>query len=111
MSFYNWETQTCTSNNTPNFQVLADNENGLQFKNKRDRKIINVDPKVSTDAFSSFINRSPRQVIIPLAASSRRMNISKWLFMIISLEEKLDRFKEFFIIINYNKKNMLTARG
>ncbi|KAI8799345.1 hypothetical protein BJ742DRAFT_864312 [Cladochytrium replicatum] len=45
MSFYNWETQTCTSNSTPNFQVIADNENGLLFKNKRDRKIINVDPK------------------------------------------------------------------
>ncbi|KAJ3162351.1 hypothetical protein HDU86_004831 [Geranomyces michiganensis] len=45
MSFYNWETQTCTSNATPNFQVIADNENGLLFKNKRDRKIINVDPK------------------------------------------------------------------
>ncbi|KXS20274.1 hypothetical protein M427DRAFT_94779 [Gonapodya prolifera JEL478] len=45
LSFYNWETQTCTSNNSPNFQVMADNENGLLFKNKRDRKIINVDPK------------------------------------------------------------------
>ncbi|EGF77813.1 hypothetical protein BATDEDRAFT_27080 [Batrachochytrium dendrobatidis JAM81] len=45
MSFYNWETQTCTSNATPNFQVIADNENGLLFKNKRDRKIINVDPR------------------------------------------------------------------
>ncbi|KAJ3333581.1 Fe(2+) transporter [Blyttiomyces sp. JEL0837] len=45
MSFYNWETQTCTSNATPNFQIIADNENGLLFKNKRDRKIINVDPK------------------------------------------------------------------
>lgn len=45
MSFYNWETQTCTSSATPNFQVIAENENGLLFKNKRDRKIINVDPK------------------------------------------------------------------
>ncbi|KAL2914478.1 hypothetical protein HK105_206045 [Polyrhizophydium stewartii] len=45
MSFYNWETQTCTSNATPNFQVIADDENGLLFKNKRDRKIINVDPR------------------------------------------------------------------
>jgi hypothetical protein len=44
MSFYNWETQTCTSNATPNFQVIADNESGILFKNKRDRKIINVDP-------------------------------------------------------------------
>eukprot|EP00833_Pecoramyces_ruminatium_P015889 jgi/Orpsp1_1/1189921/evm.model.d7180000075465.2 len=45
MSFYNWETQTCTCNATPNFQVISDNESGLLFKNKRDRKIINVDPK------------------------------------------------------------------
>jgi hypothetical protein len=45
MSFYNWETQSCTSSATPNFQVIAENENGLLFKNKRDRKIINVDPR------------------------------------------------------------------
>eukprot|EP01137_Pigoraptor_chileana_P006288 Opistho-2@50461 len=45
LSFYNWETHTCTSNSTPNFQVITDNETGLLFKNKRDRKIINVDPK------------------------------------------------------------------
>jgi hypothetical protein len=45
LSFYNWETQTSTSNATPNFQVIADNEGGLLFKNKRDRKVINVDPK------------------------------------------------------------------
>ena len=45
LSYYNWETQTSTSNSTPNFQVIADNETGLLFKNKRDRKVINVDPK------------------------------------------------------------------
>ena len=45
LSFYNRETQTSTSNATPNFQVIADNEAGLLFKNKRDRKVINVDPK------------------------------------------------------------------
>lgn len=45
LSFYNWETQTSTSNPSPNFQVIADNEAGLLFKNKRDRKIINVDPR------------------------------------------------------------------
>jgi len=44
LSYYNWETQTCTSNPTPNFQVKAENETGLKFKNKRDRKVINVDP-------------------------------------------------------------------
>ncbi|MEW5305651.1 MAG: hypothetical protein WDW36_008177 [Sanguina aurantia] len=46
LSFYNWETQMSTSNPTPNFQVIADNEAGLLFKNKRDRKVINVDPRV-----------------------------------------------------------------
>lgn len=44
LSYYNWETQTSTSNPTPNFQVKADTEAGLLFKNKRDRKVINVDP-------------------------------------------------------------------
>lgn len=44
LSYYNWETQTSTSNSTPNFQVIADSESGLLFKNKRDRKVINVDP-------------------------------------------------------------------
>jgi hypothetical protein len=45
LSYYNWETQTSTSNPTSNFQVIANDEAGLLFKNKRDRKIINVDPK------------------------------------------------------------------
>lgn len=45
LSYFNWETQTSTSNSSPNFQVVADNEAGLLFKNKRDRKVINVDPK------------------------------------------------------------------
>jgi len=31
---------------TPNYQVTAENAAGLLFKNKRDRKILNVDPKV-----------------------------------------------------------------
>lgn len=47
LSFYNWETQKSTSNATPNYQVIADNASGLLFKNKRDRKIVNVDPKAS----------------------------------------------------------------
>ena len=29
LSYFNWETQTSTSNSTPNFQVIADNETGL----------------------------------------------------------------------------------
>jgi hypothetical protein len=53
LSYYNWETQTSTSNPTPNFQVIANNEAGLLFKNKRDRKIINVDPKAPSGDNSS----------------------------------------------------------
>jgi len=45
LSFYNWETQTPSSSPTANFQVIATNTEGLLFKNKRDRKSINVDPK------------------------------------------------------------------
>jgi len=36
-----------SSNATPNYQVTAENAAGLLFKNKRDRKILNVDPKVT----------------------------------------------------------------
>ncbi|XP_073454048.1 cilia- and flagella-associated protein 299 [Aquarana catesbeiana] len=46
LSFYNWETHVSTSNASPNYQVIAENSSGLLFKNKRDRKILNVDPKV-----------------------------------------------------------------
>lgn len=38
LSFYNWDTQHSTSNESPNFQILPDHEQGLLFKNKRDRK-------------------------------------------------------------------------
>jgi hypothetical protein len=47
LSYYNWDTQSSTSNPSPNFQVLADGEVGLLFKNKRDRKVINVDPRAN----------------------------------------------------------------
>lgn len=46
LSYYNWETQVAHATSSPNFQVITDNEMGLLFKNKRDRKIINVDPEV-----------------------------------------------------------------
>lgn len=43
LSYYNWETQTVTSNPTSNFQVIADHD-GLLFKSKRDRKVLSVAP-------------------------------------------------------------------
>ena len=45
LSFYNWDANVCTSNSTTNYEVIADSSTGLLFKNRRDRKIINVDPK------------------------------------------------------------------
>jgi hypothetical protein len=47
LSFFNWETQLSTSNSSPYYQVIADNAQGLLFKNKRDRKIINLNPEMS----------------------------------------------------------------
>eukprot|EP00049_Salpingoeca_infusionum_P025213 m.18281 g.18281 ORF g.18281 m.18281 type:complete len:233 (+) comp7768_c0_seq1:247-945(+) len=46
LSFYNWVTQTSRSRNSMNYQVVADEYNGLLFKNKKDRKIVNVDPEL-----------------------------------------------------------------
>ncbi|XP_077738769.1 cilia- and flagella-associated protein 299 isoform X3 [Canis aureus] len=45
MSFYNWDSHIAVCNSTPNYQVIADNPEGLLFKYKRDRKILNVDSK------------------------------------------------------------------
>ncbi|XP_055967404.1 cilia- and flagella-associated protein 299 [Sorex fumeus] len=46
LSFYNWNSHTAMCNSTPNYQVIADNPEGLLFRYKRDRKTLNVDPKV-----------------------------------------------------------------
>jgi hypothetical protein len=48
LSFYNWDTNFSSSSSSPNYQVIAENATGLLFKNKRDRKIVNVDPKASS---------------------------------------------------------------
>jgi hypothetical protein len=45
LSYYNWETQLSTSNSTPLYQVITDSTQGILFKNKRDRKIVNVNPE------------------------------------------------------------------
>lgn len=47
LSFYNWETGVTAVTDSPNFQVISDNPKGLMFKNKRDRKVLNVDPNIS----------------------------------------------------------------
>ncbi|CAM9419922.1 unnamed protein product [Phaeothamnion confervicola] len=67
LSYYNWATQTSTSNSTPNFQVIADSEAGLLLKNKRDRKIIDVNPQANPgDNTSRTEIRSPEYLQICL---------------------------------------------
>uniref|UniRef100_A0A3B3UJ29 Cilia- and flagella-associated protein 299 n=1 Tax=Poecilia latipinna TaxID=48699 RepID=A0A3B3UJ29_9TELE len=39
LCYYNWKTQTSTSNSSPNFEVIYDDPNGLLFKSKRDKTI------------------------------------------------------------------------
>jgi len=45
LSYFNWGTLKICCAPTASFQVIADSESGLLFKNKRDRKVINVDPQ------------------------------------------------------------------
>ena len=47
LSYYNYTTATAATNSSPNFQVITDVESGLLFKNKRDRKVVNVDPRAA----------------------------------------------------------------
>ena len=44
LSFFNWDAQKPNLNDSPNFRVDANSDAGLLFRNKRDRKVINVDP-------------------------------------------------------------------
>lgn len=75
LSFYNWETQVCANAASPNYQVISENETGVLFKNKRDRKIINVDPKLSSPGDSTVRTslRTPEHVqVIFFDHSTRR---------------------------------------
>lgn len=45
LSYFNWETMNSTVNDSPNWQVITDDERGILFKNTRDGKIVDVDPK------------------------------------------------------------------
>ncbi|KAH9546206.1 hypothetical protein CY35_12G082100 [Sphagnum magellanicum] len=42
LSYYNWETKIAISNTTANWQVIAENETGVILKNKKDRKVLNI---------------------------------------------------------------------
>ncbi|KAL7839572.1 hypothetical protein SRHO_G00262300 [Serrasalmus rhombeus] len=53
LSFYNWKTQASTMNDTENYQVIAEHSSCLLFKNKKDRKTLNVDPEASSPGANS----------------------------------------------------------
>ena len=43
LSYYNWNTGKCFANDSPNFKVDASKGlQGLCFRNKRDRKVIEI---------------------------------------------------------------------
>ena len=44
LSYYSWEGQQIVYNDSVNFKVDANSEAGLLFRNRRDRKVINVNP-------------------------------------------------------------------
>lgn len=77
LSYYNWETQLSTSNSTPYYQVIADSTQGLLFKNKRDRKIINVNPESKEPGDNTtrieFITKEYIQVVFYDHSTRRRL--------------------------------------
>lgn len=44
LSYFDWGQNKGYINESPNFRVQADGKEGLLFRNKRDRKMINVNP-------------------------------------------------------------------
>ncbi|CAH8834228.1 unnamed protein product [Trichobilharzia szidati] len=53
LSFYNWETQNVVATSSANYTVISENATGLLFRNKRDRKILNVDPNAASPGDNS----------------------------------------------------------
>ncbi|KAI1900355.1 hypothetical protein AGOR_G00049110 [Albula goreensis] len=76
LSFLNWETEHVTSRDSPNYQVIDDNPSGMIFKNKIDRKIVDVNPKGPIGDSSSRISiQSNRYLqIVIFDHTNRRRN-------------------------------------
>lgn len=45
LSFFNWDGQKASISDSPNFRTDANSDAGLLFRNKRDRKVIYVNPE------------------------------------------------------------------
>jgi hypothetical protein len=77
LSFYSWESHQCYINDSPNFRTDASSEEGLMFRNKRDRKLINVNPVAATpgdgtDRFSIDCTDSDYIQVVFFDHSTRR---------------------------------------
>ena len=76
LSYYNWDTQLSTSNSTPYYQVIADSGHGLLFKNKRDRKLINVNPEANPGENTARIElKTPEYTQVVLYDHSTRRKL------------------------------------
>ena len=47
LSHFSFDSQAACYNDSPNFRTDASSEEGLMFRNKRDRKLINVNPSLA----------------------------------------------------------------
>ena len=65
LSYFDWMTGVAIINESPNFRTQADGKEGLLFRNKRDRKMIDVNPNV--DDHGDFTTRKEIQcgILIP----------------------------------------------
>ncbi len=83
LSFYNWDTHICTSNDTNNFHLLSD-INGIRFRCEHDRKIVYVDPELKDygdGTIRTIINAiGYLQVILYVNLKYEKILLLLWLF-------------------------------
>ncbi|KAL0232150.1 hypothetical protein PCE1_003146 [Barthelona sp. PCE] len=75
LSYYNWESGQLSSNSSSNFEVITDPEEGLIFKNKRDRKVIVTNPTMSPGSFTDsyeIVTHEYEQVVIYEHSTKRK---------------------------------------
>ncbi len=101
LSYYNWDTHMCTSNDTNNFRLLPD-VNGIRFRCEHDRKIIYVDPESKTygdGTTRTIINAiGYLQVILYVNWNDQRSYFSLSFRIIIYVERN---FKMNYLYFNY----------
>ncbi|EUB64403.1 hypothetical protein EGR_00947 [Echinococcus granulosus] len=109
LSFYNWESQHVSSTSTPNYIVIADNPSGLLFKNKRDRKLIIIDPWVSEK--HKLMNFAHRIIIQYTTVHKHCYFIKVKVKVLFSLKIMCNSWQFFnFIIVNSSLLDLIHAK-